>query len=128
MKEYVITEAELDEISLLNTLASVCFSLGSAAILFAVGLLSSAVIQGTLSERANGFVQMGEWVGFIIGGLAMFFGILAWVKRYSKVNLIKRLAEEVEQPSSVAQLPMSSQLTPDNGTMMLNNSAMQGKK
>ncbi len=116
MKEYVLTDAELDEISLLNTLASVCFSIASAAILFAVGLLSSAVIQGTLSERAIGFVQMGEWTGFTIGGLAMIFGIWAWAKRYSKVNLIKRQAEEVEQPNTVSQLqPTSSQPVPDNG-------------
>ncbi len=105
MKEFVLTEAELDDISLLNTLASGFFSAASGAFLFAVGLYTSAVMQDNLSEGANALLQFGGWVGLILTVICASAGIWAWHKRRSRLTEIKRQAVTIDQMSTVVVVP-----------------------
>ena len=114
MKEYVLAEAELDQISLLNTLASAFFSAASAAGLFAVGLYATATIQGNLSEGASVFVQFGEIVGGIFAGVFALVGLWALRKKKSKVSEIRSQSVVIDQVAVFTTSPPTfSQPTPD---------------
>lgn len=105
MKEFVLTEAELDDISLLNTLASGFFAAASGAFLFAVGLYTSAIMQGTLSEKATALLQFGGVTGLILAVACVGVGSWAWCKRRSRLTEIKRQAVAIDQMSAVSSQP-----------------------
>jgi mannose/fructose/N-acetylgalactosamine-specific phosphotransferase system component IIC len=111
MREYVVTEAELDQISLLNTMASAFFSAASAAASFAVSLFASATVQGSLTEGATVFVHTGEIVGGILATGFAIAGCVALFKKRSKVSDIRRQAIPIDQVSAI---PTPS--TGDSGT------------
>ncbi len=114
MKEYVVTEAELDQISLLNTLSSWFFSAASAAASFAVSLYAGATIQGTLSEGATVFVQTGEIVGGVLAAVFTGVGIWSLRKKQSKVSEIRNQAVAIDQMGAItARSSTFSQPTPD---------------
>ncbi len=119
LKDFVLTEAELSQIGLLNTLSSWFFSVASGAFLYALGLYTSAEIQGVLSERANAFAQYGEseWTGGILAVAFFLAGLWAWNKRRSTLSAITKEAVEVDQLGTVAdprpQSNVSSQPSPD---------------
>jgi len=117
MKEFVLNEAELDKLSILNTLASTLFSFAAASFFFALGLLTSAIIQGTLTERASGFVLFGEWAGFLLSALFLAGGIWAFLAKRSTLSEIKEQAVPIDQISTIAETGLqrttSNEPTPD---------------
>src|SRR3977135_2572938 len=66
LKEVLVFEPELHHISLLNSLTAAYASASSASLAFAVGLITTALMQDKLSDRAQGVL----WVG-VPGGLLL---------------------------------------------------------
>lgn len=99
MRQFVVTEAELDQISLLNTLTSAFFSMASGSFLFAIGLWTSATMQGTISEKGTVLLQFGGIAGAVLALLFAVIGSLAWWKRKSIVDKLKRQAHDIDQIS-----------------------------
>lgn len=111
MKEYVLTEAELETISLLNTLSSGFFSAASGAFLFTIGLYSSAAMQGTLSEKAFALLQFGGVTGSLLAIVFALAGFLALHKKRSKLSDIQRQSMAIDQ-TNLATNFQSTQFTP----------------
>ena len=99
MNVYPIHESELSSISFLNPLVTGFASVGSALLLFAVGLIVDLAIEGQFSQDEMGNNQLNEFgralliiVTPTLGALALIcFGgaILAWRKRDSIWSEIK---------------------------------------
>ena len=76
MRQYVLTDAELFDISLLNTITNYCFSAASGTLLFVVGLATSAIIEGKLTEKGIALLQLGIPVGLVL--VIVFVTRLVW--------------------------------------------------
>lgn len=117
MRQYVVTEAELNDISLLNTVVNWCFSAATGSLLFAVGLVVNACFQGTLTEKGIALLYFGAPAG---GILALFFaimGVLALQKKRSVLGELKRQSLDIDQTSLVTSpnLTQPTPSTPDKG-------------
>lgn len=111
MRELLIYERELDEVGLLNTLATGFISAASASFLFAVGLVTNWLMQGTIDAKGTALLQFGGIAGTVLALGFLGAGIWLWRKRGSRISEIKTQAINVEQ---VAQpVPPSSQSAPD---------------
>lgn len=88
MKVYPVHESELDTISFLNPLVAGFLSVGSALLLFAIGLLVDLAVEGQFAE--GGITAYGKALAQIVaptliglGILSYLAGGLAWRKRRS---------------------------------------------
>lgn len=111
LREFVVFEPELDHVSLLNSLTAAFFSAASASLAFPIGLITTALMQDTISERAQGML----WIG-VPGGLllALGFAIAAcWALKTkgSASGQLKSQAIDIEQAAPAPLTPV--QLAPD---------------
>ena len=116
MRQFVVAEAELDQISLLNTATNWLFSAASGAFLFALGLAVNGIIEGNLTEKGMALLQFGIPSGVLLSIIFTGVGILSWWKRRSILNNLKQQSEDIDQISLVtnAQLTQFPPSTPDN--------------
>ena len=99
MKVYAVPEPELSSISLLNTIAIVCFSVGSFLISQAIDLFRDKVIgdvEKQLSPDALAAYGVLQDI-FIYSSVVLFiFGVIAIVARWIKVRDIKEQSKVIE--------------------------------
>ena len=119
MRELVIYEKELDDVGLLNTLSWTCFSAASGCFLFAIGLITSAVIQGfgSLPVEAIVLLKLGIPIGLVLSAGFAFAGYFLARRKHSTLSAMKQQAEDIEQiaPSPIpGTYPLTSQ--PEAGT------------
>ena len=87
---YPITEGELKTISIMNTLAIVFFSIGSALLSFALGIIVNCAIDGQLTEVANTLLRVVAPICGVLGIISYVIGILALVTRKSELGRISK--------------------------------------
>ena len=97
-RELTIYEIDLDDVSVLNTQSTVCFSVASASALFAVGLITTAVMQVQLTDNAWGMLWFGVPAGFILSAVSTAVGF--WIRRTTASRLTQMKASTVPQPRS----------------------------
>ena len=105
MNVYPVHESELESISFLNPLVTALFSIGSALILFALGLIADLAVEGQLV--AGSLNPYGRALLFLVTpvlgvlGLASYIGgIAALRKRRSIWRQIKDESRIIRQPGS----------------------------
>ncbi len=104
MREFVVNEAELYQISLLHTLASGFFSAASASALFAIGLVTSAIIQGSLTEKGTVLLQLGVPFG---GILTLAFAGAGWWATHKRSSILKDIKEGAVEIQQIPQPQIS---------------------
>lgn len=114
MRQYVLDEAELDSISLLNTAASWCFSAASGVFLFGVGVVVSVIIDGSLTEKGEVMVWVVVPAAFIFASALAIVGWLAWKKKRSVLSALKGQSLDIDQTSLISA--PSIHPTPSEGT------------
>lgn len=114
VKQVVVYETELDHIGMLNTLASSLFSAASAFFLFAVGLVTSWLIQGKLTDKGAALLQFGAPVGALLGIALLVLGVWTSKTRNSTVQDLKNSAVEVTPQRLGTQQAMQTQ-APETG-------------
>jgi hypothetical protein len=97
MREFVLNESELHQISLMNSLASAFFSASSASFLFAVGLGTSALIQGSLTEKGIVLLWLGLPIGFLLSLGFALAGFWATKQRSSILDKIQKQSLDIQQ-------------------------------
>ena len=85
---YPITEGELKTISIMNTLAIVFFSLGSALLSFALGIIVNCAIEGQLTEVANTLLRVVAPICGILSLISYGIGIWALIAKKSELGRI----------------------------------------
>ena len=88
---YPIQEGELKNISAMNGLALIFFSIGSGLATFALGLITDAAIEGSLTDSARALVTVVVPMCVVLALGA--FGIGIWALR-TKSSDLKRIQEE----------------------------------
>ena len=89
-----VQENELETVSLLNTSVTVCFSVGSALLLFAVGILADWAIEDSLTATGKVLVKV---VTPICGVLAMGFYGAGVVLVHTRKTHWKRIRDESQE-------------------------------
>ncbi len=89
---YAVSESELDMISLLNSLSVVFFSVGSALLTFALGLLMQAVLQEHTTSESWGIIRIVCPTLAVLASLSFGVATFALLKRGSVVGKMKREA------------------------------------
>lgn len=90
MRDYPVTEAELDELFAVGLIASLCFFGGTASVGFAVTLFKDlSLAQGVPAETAT-FWTFARWLSLAVGMLLWAFGGLAFLFHRSRIRRIKK--------------------------------------
>jgi hypothetical protein len=99
---YPIIESELDSVAMLNSLATLFFSLGSSGFSIAFALWSGMFIESTPSEAAKQAMPVLICVFALVGCLFTGLGVWAWRRKGSELSKIK---QHVVEQSSTKQPP-----------------------
>lgn len=117
MRQLTVYEEEIDDVALLNNLASWFFSAASGCFLFSVGLVITWLMQGTLSEKGTGLLQFGAPAGAIFAIGFAIAGVWAARTKASRIRDIK--AEAVEIPQTPQRLmPVQASTPPSTSGMV----------
>ena len=88
---YAIQEQELDSVSMLNGLATLFFSVGSAFLFLAVGILIDWAIESTVTDIGKVLVLVVAPMCGAIGIIAFVVAVILQLKRH---NQLKRILQE----------------------------------
>ena len=105
----LIYEQELDQVGLLNSLASWLFSAASGCFLFVGGLRTNAAMQDKLSQKGVALLQFGVPARVVIGIGFSLAGVWAWRSKRSRLEEIKSQAVDIDQSASIA-LPREAEI------------------
>ncbi len=90
MKSYLVYEWELDQLSTLDGWTTLFGSVGSFFASLALGLWTDLFVEGSPSPAAQEYGNAMKW--WFLGIAAIFYvcAALAWYKRWSKTDQMKR--------------------------------------
>jgi len=114
MRELIVYEKELDDISLLNSLSAWCFTAASGSIFFVIGLIVDALMQSPISDMGKGAIWIAVPIGAVLGIGFIASGTWAWLKKRSNIEEIKSQAVEIEQQPLLPSLLQSAPDIPND--------------
>jgi hypothetical protein len=88
-----VHEHEVDDIAFMNTLSTACFSLCSASVAFAVGILTNAAFAEKLTATALGALQIGVPLCVVTALVFAVGGFIALRRKDSTLGKIRRQSE-----------------------------------
>ncbi|TPM39361.1 hypothetical protein FJ951_27010 [Mesorhizobium sp. B2-2-3] len=95
-----IHEHEVHQISFMNGLSSLFFSIGSGLLSFAVGLWANAAFQNGSSPEGRVLTSVGAPVALLFAVVAFGVGILAVKKRGSLLATIEAQSVNIPAPGN----------------------------
>ncbi len=100
MRELLVYDHELEDVGMLSTLATGFFSAASGCLFFVIGLITTALMQDKLGDKAIATLQLGIPVGIILMLAFTSAGIWAKKNRSSRVETMKQQAIDIEQDNA----------------------------
>ena len=115
MSVYPVHESEIEQTSFLNPIVATLFSVASALILLAVGLIADLAIEGQLArdeltELGRAILVIVVPVLVVLGVIAGSFGYLAWRKRKSVWDTIRAESHVATQSTQSIAEPEHSEV------------------
>lgn len=84
-----IHEHEVEQISFMNGISSLCFSIGAGLLSFAAGLWVNAAFQNELSPEGRVLTTIGAPTAVLFAAVAFILAFVALAKRGSMLTTIK---------------------------------------
>jgi hypothetical protein len=97
LRELVVYPHEIDHVSLLNSLTASFASAASASLAFVIGLVTNALMQDRVSERAQGMLWVGVPAGLLLTLVFTIAAVWALRTRMSASDELKNQAVDIEQ-------------------------------
>ena len=89
MKTYLFDESDMQLISMMNTLTTAGFSIGTVFLTFAASIYTGAILQGALTVKADTMVNILVPMFVFIGFMFYALGTFAYFTRKSTVDRIR---------------------------------------
>jgi hypothetical protein len=90
MRDYPVTEVELDELFRVGIFASVCFFGGTACLGFAITLFKDLALAQGVPADVSIFWQTIRWVSLVAGVMFYVAGAVSFYRNSNHISRIKR--------------------------------------
>lgn len=89
VKAYGVTESEIEQLAMFNTLTTIFFSVGTGVLIFGVGLFVDWIMGGMPSNYGEVLAKVGGSICVIAGVVSYIVGIIFSRQRKSTIQRIK---------------------------------------
>jgi len=96
VKAYGVTESEIEQLGMFNTLTTIFFSVGTAVLTFGVGLFVDWIMEGMPCNYGETLAKIGGSICIFIGVVLYIVGIIFIKHRRSTIQRIKRDSFTIE--------------------------------